>query len=160
MYVSSLFSGYISKWTILKTVFFSNCSWKGLLFTSSTFKVLPVLQNWPTQMDANSFKNSYPGNLANQFFAQPHVCSPRTWSWSFIVSFPSITKYFKLEYFMVTVAKMDTNCHFMHEALSVYKHRSRRAPFLVSCLSICIRMYPSRCVRNLLDLLVSVTWYS
>lgn len=72
-------------------------------------------------MDPNFFKSRFPGDLANQFPEHPKACSPQIQSLSFGGSFHPITKYFNLNYFIVTTAKMATNHHFTHETLYVHK---------------------------------------
>lgn len=74
-------------------------------------------------MDPYTFKSSFPRDLTKPSTEQPEVCSPCIQTDSFAASFPSITTDFKLDYFMVTVANMTTNCHSTHETLSVYKQK-------------------------------------
>lgn len=93
-----------------------------------------------------------------QLFEQPEDCSLHIQGWSFGGGIPPITIDFKLNYFMVTMAKMATSCHFTHKTLLFKSNKSIKAPFLVGFLRS--KKFLWRSFRKLLDLFVPAMWSS
>lgn len=112
-----------------------------------------VLEKWPSLMDSNTFKSSFPGNLAPE---QPEIYSLPIQRWIFAGSFPLIIQDFEFDYFTITMAKMATSADSPMRPSLFTSNKSH----LVISLTSCIKKLSSRCLKNHQDLFVSAVSYS
>lgn len=108
-----------------------------------------VLKKWPALMDPRTFKSIFPGDFIYWFLEQPEICSSHVQGWSFVGTFPPVTRDFKLDGFMIAVAKTATDLYSrITRSSPLTSNKPRRTSFQVSPLSTCIIKLSSRCFKN------------